>query len=58
MKDREHGREWVGVQVEVRKIHTHAIATTEIGCERYGALFVSELHHRGTQLPEQNAPGH
>jgi hypothetical protein len=51
-KDREHGREWIGVRVEVQKIHTHPIDTTEIGCERYGYLFVSALQHRGTQLQE------
>lgn len=51
---REHGREWVGVWVEVRKIHTHPAATTARGCERYGFGFVwDELPHRGVQVPEQ-----
>jgi hypothetical protein len=50
---REHGREWAGVRVEVRKVHTHPIDTTTRGCERYGFEFaLDELPRRGVQLPE------
>ena len=52
-KAREHGREWAGVRVEVRKVHTHPTDTTARGCERYGFSFVlDELPRRGMQLPE------
>jgi hypothetical protein len=50
---REHGREWVGVRVEVRKVHTHPTDTTARGCERYGFEFaLDELPRRGVRLPE------
>jgi hypothetical protein len=50
---RKHGREWVGVRVEVRKVHTHPTDTTVRGCERYGFSFVlDELPSRGVQLLE------
>jgi hypothetical protein len=51
---REHGREWVAIRVEVRKVHTHPTDTTARGCERYGFNFVlHELPQRGVQLAEQ-----
>jgi hypothetical protein len=50
---REHGRGWVGVQVEVRKVHAHPTDTTARGCERYEFEFaLSELPRRGVQLTE------
>jgi hypothetical protein len=50
---REYGREWVGVRIEVRRVHTHPTDTTARGCERYGFSFVlDELWSRGVQLPE------
>jgi hypothetical protein len=52
--DRELGRVWSGVRVEVRKVYTHPTDTTARGCERYGFSFVlDELPYRGVQLPEQ-----
>jgi hypothetical protein len=52
--DREQGREWVAVRVEVRKIHAHPVDTTVRGCERYGFTFIlEELPARGVPLPEQ-----
>lgn len=50
---RENGREWIGVRIEIRKIHTHPIATSPRGCERYGFMFVfDELPRRGVPVPE------
>jgi hypothetical protein len=52
---REHGREWVRVRVEIRKVHTHPIDTTARGCDRYGFGFaLDELPHRGVQLLKQS----
>jgi hypothetical protein len=49
---REHGREWDGVRVEVRKVHAHPINTTARWCERYGFEFaLDELLRRGVLGP-------
>jgi hypothetical protein len=42
-EERERGREFVGIRIEVRKVHEHPIDTTARGCERYGASFVRDL---------------
>jgi len=50
---RNHGREPVGIRVEIRKVHTHPIDTTAPGCERYGYSFMVDLvQHRCVKLPE------
>ena len=40
-RQREEGREYVGIRIVVSKIHAYDIDTTEKGCERYGAMFVA-----------------
>lgn len=50
---RARGREWVGVRVEIRKIHAHPVDTTARACERYGTRFVEGLSDRGVLLPGQ-----
>jgi len=48
---REHGREWFGVRIEVRKVHTHPTDTTARGCESYGFSFaLDELPRRGVPI--------
>lgn len=50
--ERDRGHIWVGVEVEIRKIHTHPNVTTVSGCEFYGASFVCHvLPHYGLQIP-------
>lgn len=49
--ERERGREWVGIRVEVRRVHTHPLDTTSNGCEYYGFHFVyGELPPHGVRL--------
>jgi hypothetical protein len=50
---RQHGREFVGVCVIVRKVYTHPVDSTERGCESYGFAFViDELGHRVARVRE------
>jgi hypothetical protein len=51
---RERGREWIGLRIEVRRIHIHLVATTADACDRYGRRFiVDRLPHLGVQIQEQ-----
>lgn len=48
---RERNCVWVGIRVEVCKIHTHITDTTARSCEYYGFSFaITELPRLGTPL--------
>ena len=52
---REHGKEIVGLHIEIQKVDTHPVATTVKACETWGFMFIgSELVSRTIQL--QDAP--
>ncbi len=53
-----HGRLLTGVRVEITKVHTHAVATTAVGCERYGKEFIYELgRYQAGPLPSDDNIG-